>query len=68
MELPDAKLGAAGLVMAIGGGALLPYLQAYIIDTVNVNISYILPLICFIFIAFYGYRSYKKYPYKATTA
>lgn len=61
----DAKLGAAGLVMAIGGGALMPYVQAYLIDSFNVNISYILPLICFIAIAIYGYRSYKKYPYQA---
>lgn len=60
----DAKLGAAGLVMAIGGGALLPYFQAYMIDTLSVNISYILPLVCFIFIAIYGYRSYKTYPYQ----
>ncbi|TYA74681.1 L-fucose:H+ symporter permease [Seonamhaeicola marinus] len=60
----DAKLGAAGLVMAIGGGALLPYVQAYIIDTVNVNMSYLLPLVCFVFIALYGFRSYKKYPFK----
>lgn len=60
----DAKLGAAGLVMAIGGGALLPYLQAYMIDTLNVNLSYILPLICFVFIAIYGFRSYKTYPYQ----
>ena len=60
----DAKLGAAGLVMAIGGGALLPYLQAYMIDTLSVNISYMLPLICFVFIAIYGYRSYKTYPYQ----
>ncbi len=62
----DAKLGAAGLVMAIGGGALLPYVQADIIDTMNVNISYILPLLCFVCIAIYGFRSYKKYPYQAS--
>jgi FHS family L-fucose permease-like MFS transporter len=61
----DAKLGAAGLVMAIGGGALMPYVQAYLIDSFNVNISYILPLICFIAIAIYGFRSYRKYPYQA---
>ncbi|HEX9601449.1 MAG TPA: L-fucose:H+ symporter permease [Mariniflexile sp.] len=61
----DAKLGAAGLVMAIGGGALMPYVQAYLIDSFNVNVSYILPLICFIAIAIYGFRSYRKYPYQA---
>ena len=60
----DAKLGAAGLVMAIGGGAALPYLQAYIIDNYNVEVSYVLPLICFVFVAVYGLRSFKKYPYK----
>jgi FHS family L-fucose permease-like MFS transporter len=61
----DAKLGAAGLVMAIGGGALMPYVQAYLIDSFNVNVSYILPLICFVAIAIYGFRSYRKYPYQA---
>lgn len=60
----DAKLGAAGLVMAIGGGALLPYVQAYVIDKVDVFTSYLLPLVCFVFIAIYGFRSFKKYPFK----
>ncbi len=63
----DAKLGAAGLVMAIVGGALMPPLQGAIIDlgTVGflpaVNFSFILPFACFIVIAVYGYRSYKVY-------
>ncbi len=63
----DAKLGAAGLVMAIVGGALMPPLQGAISDlgTVGflpaVNFSFILPFICFIMIAIYGYRSYKIY-------
>jgi len=62
----DAKLGAAGLVMAIVGGALMPPLQGAIIDleTVGflpaVNFSFILPLFCFVAIAIYGYRSYKQ--------
>lgn len=63
----DAKLGAAGLVMAIVGGALMPPIQGAIIDlgTVGflpaVNFSFILPLICFVVITIYGYRSYKLY-------
>lgn len=63
----DAKLGAAGLVMAIVGGALMPPLQAAIIDlgTVGflpaVNFSFILPFICFVVIAIYGFRAYKIY-------
>ena len=62
----DAKFGAAGLIMAILGGSVLPPLQASIIDmgiVANmpaVNISFVLPLICFIIITIYGYRSFKR--------
>ena len=57
----DAKFGAAGLIMAILGGSVLPPLQATIIDQGSiggfpaVNLSFILPFICFIVVAFYGY-------------
>lgn len=63
----DATLGAAGLVMAIVGGALMPPLQGAIIDMgtiagiAAVNFSFILPLICFVVIAVYGYRTLKVY-------
>ncbi len=62
----DAKFGAAGLIMAILGGSVLPPLQASIIDqeTIGsmpaVNVSFVLPLICFIVVAVYGYRIYSK--------
>lgn len=61
----DSTLGAAGLVMAIVGGALMPPLQGAIIDlgTVGnlaaVNFSFLLPFICFVVIAIYGYRCLK---------
>lgn len=61
----DAKFGAAGLIMAILGGSLLPPVQAAIIDMETiwgmpaVNLSFVLPFICFVVVAGYGYRSYK---------
>ena len=63
----DATLGAAGLVMAIVGGALMPPLQGLIIDqgTIGslpaVNFSFILPFICFVVIAIYGKRTYNAF-------
>ena len=63
----DATLGAAGLVMAIVGGALMPPLQGAIIDfgTIAgmpaVNFSFVLPLICFVVIAWYGYNTMKRF-------
>ncbi len=59
----DAKFGAAGLIMAILGGSVLPPLQAAIIDLGKVlsmpavRVSFVLPLICFVVIAVYGHRT-----------
>lgn len=59
----DAKFGAAGLIMAILGGSVLPPLQAAIIDQHTVfgmpatNASFILPFVCFVVIAIYGRRT-----------
>jgi len=60
----DTSLGAAFLVMAIVGGALMPPLQGTLIDLGTVfghpavNFSFILPLICFGVVATYGWRMY----------
>lgn len=63
----DSKLGAAGLIMAIGGGSIMPPLQGAIMDMNAWNLgvltlsstraSFLLPLICFVVIAVYGLRS-----------
>lgn len=62
----DAKFGAAGLIMAILGGSVLPPVQASIIDLGSVggfpavNLSFVLPLICFIVVAAYGFRTFRR--------
>ncbi len=62
----DAKIGAAGLIMAILGGSILTPLQASIInlDTLfsmpAVNVSFIVPLICFFVIIIFGYRTQRS--------
>ena len=66
VDAQDTTLGAAFLVMAIVGGALMPPLQGAIIDQHTimghpaVNVSFVLPLVCFLLIIAYGYRSYVK--------
>jgi len=57
----DAKLGSAGLILAIGGGMLLPPLQGLLIDKAtwfaslsSIRFSFVLSLMCFIVIAMYG--------------
>jgi FHS family L-fucose permease-like MFS transporter len=70
----DSKFGAAFLVMAIVGGALMPALQGLILDlggngytdikilgVPEVNFSFILPLVCFMIVAIYGYYVFKNY-------
>ncbi len=68
LQEEESKIGAAGLVMAIVGGAVMPKLQGVIIDiggvgvddtrilgVSEVNFSFLLPFICFVFIGIYGY-------------
>jgi len=71
----DAKLGSAGLIFGIAGGAIFPPLQGYIIDladpiteTLNlgfttlpaVNASFFLPMVCFVVIAIYGFLTHNR--------
>lgn len=63
----DAKLASAGLILAIGGGSIMPPLQGLLIDKAvwfdslsSVRISFVLPLICFMVIAYFGYWVQKQ--------
>lgn len=64
----DAKVASAFMVMAIVGGAIMPVLQGLLIDVggralndhhilgvPEINFSFILPLICFLVVGYYGY-------------
>lgn len=65
----EAKFGAAGLIMSILGGSVLPPLQGAIMDAgdaagmlgslPSVNLSFVLPLICFTVVGIYGFRVYR---------
>ncbi|WP_018156994.1 L-fucose:H+ symporter permease [Demetria terragena] len=50
---PDTKFGAAGLVMAIVGGATVPLIQGALVDSIGSNWSYIVPALCFCVIIAY---------------
>jgi len=67
----DAKLGAAGLIMAIGGGCLMPPMQGAILDMDAFNLgfmtlsstrfSFVLPALCSVVIAVFGFRTSRVY-------
>jgi len=64
----DASLASAGLIMAIVGGALMPPMQGAMIDAgsiigniPSVKTSFLLPLVCFVVIAGYGFRAHRTH-------
>lgn len=58
----DAKFGAAGLVMAILGGALLPMVQGAVIDAHGAVLSFAVPGIAFLAVAAYGLFDLRAVP------
>jgi FHS family L-fucose permease-like MFS transporter len=50
------KRASAYLVMAIIGGALLPKLMGYVADQSDMSRAFMVPMVCFVFITYYGYR------------
>jgi MFS transporter, FHS family, L-fucose permease len=47
------------LVMAILGGALLPPLQGYVADRWTLQVSYLVPLFAYAYVAFYGWKGHQ---------
>ena len=55
----DTEIGSSLVVMAVAGGAFFPVLMGLISDRSNIQLSYVVPLLCFFIIAWYGIRGYK---------
>ncbi|MBS1599935.1 MAG: L-fucose:H+ symporter permease [Bacteroidetes bacterium] len=52
------KVGSSFMVMSIVGGALIPLLVGYIAKHVNIQIAYVVPLVCFLYVFYYGWKGY----------
>jgi FHS family L-fucose permease-like MFS transporter len=60
---PATKFGAAGLVMAIVGGAIMPLIQGAILDATSPAISFIVPAVCFAVVTAYAVFDLKAAPH-----
>jgi FHS family L-fucose permease-like MFS transporter len=56
---PLTKKASSFLVMAIVGGAIFPVIMGRIADVSTMALGFIVPLVCFVFIAWFGYSGYK---------
>ncbi|MDB5419825.1 MAG: transporter [Phenylobacterium sp.] len=59
---PATKRGASMMVMAIGGGVLLPYPMGRIAEAYGTPAAFLLPAACFALVAFYGWRGAAQTP------
>jgi len=56
----DTEYGSSLIIMSIVGGAIMPRIFGYISDsTGNIQLGYMVPLICFIIICYFGLKGYK---------
>ena len=53
------KKGSSFLVMMVAGGAVCPIFMGWIADNSNMALGFIVPLICFCYVAFFGLKGYK---------
>ena len=51
--------GSSLLVMMIAGGAVIPFLQGLVADATGVKYSYIVPLLAYGYLVFYGWKGYE---------
>jgi FHS family L-fucose permease-like MFS transporter len=55
----ETKIGSSYMVMSIVGGAIIPLGLGYIARNFNMQLAYIVPLICFFFVFYFGFTGYK---------
>jgi len=48
--------GSSLLIMAILGGALIPPIQGFLADNIGIHISFIVPIFCYVYLAFYAIK------------
>ncbi len=53
------KKGSSFIIMSIAGGALVPYVMGLLSDNYSTSFAYIIPLLCFIAVAWYGFLGYR---------
>ncbi|WP_047455634.1 sugar MFS transporter [Rhizobium rhizogenes] len=51
--------GSGILCLAIVGGAVLPMIQGGLADTIGIHLAFLMPIICYVYIAFYGLNGHK---------
>jgi FHS family L-fucose permease-like MFS transporter len=52
---PLTGVGSGVLVAAIVGGAILPYLEGRLADSIGIHHAFIIPALCYIYLAYYGF-------------
>jgi FHS family L-fucose permease-like MFS transporter len=58
--------GSALLIMAIVGGAAIPYAQGHLADAIGLHHAFVLPAICYLYIVYYAFRGSKPVPVTLT--
>ena len=51
--------GSSLLVMAIAGGAALPWVQSHVIESADVQTSFIIPVVGMLYLIFYGWKGHE---------
>jgi MFS transporter, FHS family, L-fucose permease len=55
----NTELGSSLVVMAIVGGAFFPLIMGYVSDQSNIQLSYLVPMICFLAVAWFGWKGHR---------